>query len=318
MDFEITAFTLQKIELHPTELDDHSGLTDASSINYVSIRGAADQHASGPIPIPAPPPTRGDMLLRFLTARLLSHSSPRVPTQRTDATEDPLTHFTNSHYQRINQRRLEHLASLHLPLEHLRVLEVGAGIGDLTPFFLDRNCEVVITEGRPDNLALLRQRYPQQPVRFLDLDDPPEDFGQRFDVVFCYGVLYHLSQPLKALAFLARHCDQLLLLETCVSYGEEPQLHPCAENAALPTQSLRGIGCRPTRVWVYQQLARHFPYVYLPRTQPYHPEFPCDWSTPPPSSGLTRAIFIASRQPLSHPLLTPELLTRQVRCWFPS
>lgn len=112
------------------------------------IRWTEDQHASGPIPTPAPPPYEGrDMLLRFLTARLLSHSSPRVPTERTDAREDPLTHFTNSHYQRINQRRLEHLASLHLPLENRSVLEVGAGIGDLTSFFLDRNCEVVITEG---------------------------------------------------------------------------------------------------------------------------------------------------------------------------
>jgi SAM-dependent methyltransferase len=256
------------------------------------------------------------MLLRFLFSRLITQASQSQKKEDTDVDHHPLKHFTNSHYQRINQRRLEHLASLHLPLENTRVLEVGAGIGDLTSFFLDRQCEVVTSEGRPVNLALLRQRYPHLPVLPLDLENPPEDLGQRFDVVFCYGVLYHLSQPAKALAFLARHCEKMLLLETCVSYGEEPQLNLCSENATIPTQSLSGFGCRPTRLWVYQHLTRHFPYVYVPRTQPYHPEFPSDWRTPPKSSGLTRAIFIASRQSINNPLLTTELLPQQER-YFP-
>lgn len=254
------------------------------------------------------------MLLRFLTSKILCRHANK--SQRKGNTQDdltPLKHFGNENYQRINHRRLEHLASLHLPLENLRVLEVGAGIGDLTSFFLDRNCEVVISEGRQANLTYLRQRYPELPVIFLDLDNPPEDLGQHFDVVFCYGVLYHLCHPAKALAFLARHCQKMLLLETCVSYGSESQLNPCSEDAAIPTQSLSGSGCRPTRSWVYQNLAQHFEYVYIPRTQPYHREFPCDWTIPPPSPGLTRAIFIASRQPLENPILTPELLVRQVR-----
>jgi SAM-dependent methyltransferase len=226
-------------------------------------------------------------------------------------TENAIFHFGQQNYHRINQRRLEHLASLHLPLENASVLEVGAGTGDLTSFFLDRHCNVVVSEVRPENLAILRQRYPTLEIIPLDLDNPPDDLGQQFDIVFCYGVLYHLSQPANALAFLSRHCRQMLLLETCVSYGQQARLNPCAEDKAIPTQAFHGIGCRPTRLWVYQKLSEHFKHIYLPRTQPYHPQFPCDWTKPNESAALTRAIFIASHVPIENPFLTSELLDRQ-------
>ncbi len=54
--------------------------------------------------------------------------------------------FLSYHYQRHNQRRLEHLATLGLSIAGSTVLEVGAGIGDHTSFFLDRGCHVVCTE----------------------------------------------------------------------------------------------------------------------------------------------------------------------------
>jgi hypothetical protein len=45
----------------------------------------------------------------------------------------------------------------------------------------------------------------------------------------------------------------------------------------LVTQALRGVGCRPTRLWVYNRLKRLFPFVYLPSTQPTLPDFPTEW-----------------------------------------
>ena len=58
--------------------------------------------------------------------------------------------FRNFQYLRMNARRLEHLASLGLPIAGREVLEVGAGIGDLTSFFLDRGCSVTAIEPRPE------------------------------------------------------------------------------------------------------------------------------------------------------------------------
>ena len=45
--------------------------------------------------------------------------------------------FKTDYYQRHNQRRLEHLSSLNLDIFSKTVIEVGAGIGDHTSFFVD-------------------------------------------------------------------------------------------------------------------------------------------------------------------------------------
>lgn len=227
----------------------------------------------------------------------------------------PATFFQNEDYQRINQRRLEHLASLGLSLSGSTVLEVGAGIGDHTSFFLDRRCRVVSTEARAENLAIMRSRFPQLEIRHLDLDSPDPTFNQSFDIIYCYGLLYHLRHPDQAIAYMAERCHKMLLLETCVSFGEEAQVNLCEEPAANPTQSVMGMGCRPTRIWVYQQLKQYFDYVYLPLTQPNHPQFPLEWNSDQVQKDqwdLVRAVFIASRQSLTHLSLTEDLVKIQV------
>jgi hypothetical protein len=59
----------------------------------------------------------------------------------------------------MNARRREHLAGLGLPIAGRDVLEVGAGIGDLTSFFLDRGCSVASIEPRPENRACFASQY---------------------------------------------------------------------------------------------------------------------------------------------------------------
>jgi SAM-dependent methyltransferase len=221
--------------------------------------------------------------------------------------------FQNPHYQRHSQRRLEHLATLGLPLAGRRVLEVGAGIGDHTSFFADRGCEVVTTEARAENLAVLEWRHPALKVRALDLDAPDAGFEERFEVVFCYGTLYHLARPAEALAWLAGRCDALLLLETCVLPVDEERVVFHDEPREASENSVSGRGCRPSRAWVAAQLRRDFAHVYLPVTQPWHEEFPLDWTVPPPNPFLVRAVFVASRTPLDSPLLAEEIPARQRR-----
>src|SRR5208337_4629902 len=111
----------------------------------------------------------------------------------------PEREFHSDRYLALTQRRLEHLATLRLPIEGRTVLEVGAGIGDLTSFFLDRECRVIATDGRPANVAILRRRFPSLEVRLLDVErgQAPDDL--RAEVVCCYGLLYHLSRPAEAL-----------------------------------------------------------------------------------------------------------------------
>jgi hypothetical protein len=203
------------------------------------------------------------------------------------------------------------LASLGLDLAHQRVLEVGAGIGDHTSFFLDRGCTVVITEPQDQNATILRERYPENDVRQIDLNVPPDD-PIAADIVYCYGTLYHLTEPERALAWMARCATRLLLLETCVAAGDEDVLLEFDETPGLPENAVSGRGCRPTRPWLRRTLSEAFPYVYVPVTQPWHAEFPVDWSRPElPGAPLIRAVFVAARTMLASPALTTELPTHQ-------
>src|SRR5437763_10002215 len=96
---------------------------------------------------------------------------------------DPTGVFSSPHYLRHNQRRQEHLASLDLDLAEQLVLEVGAGIGDHTTFFLDRGCNVIVTEPQEQNLRVLKSRYPLLDVRAVDLNNPGEPIAA--DIVYC-------------------------------------------------------------------------------------------------------------------------------------
>jgi hypothetical protein len=228
----------------------------------------------------------------------------------------PQEAFHSPHYLRINARRLEHLASLNLQLRGLRVLEAGAGIGDHTHYFLDRDCDVTLLEGRLPNVEILRELYPNQQIVHMDMENPASIPGTPFAIVYCSGLLYHLNKPAEAIRFLSEQCAHMMIVETCVSFGSEAVANPVPEDPSDPTQAMSGGGCRPTRLWLLSQMRQHFPYVYFPRTQPNHEEFPLDWNSPEKhhsEKGLARAIVIGSRAPIANDLLSSELLDVQIR-----
>jgi SAM-dependent methyltransferase len=221
--------------------------------------------------------------------------------------------FHADSYLRLNARRLEHLASLQIPVAGKSILELGAGIGDLSHYFLDRDCRITITEVRKSNISYIRRRYPHTIVRVLDLENPIPLGDTLYDVVHCYGLLYHLSDPSSAIDFMGSVCAEFLILETCVSFGNEMSINPIREIKINPSQSYSGYGCRPTRSWMAHELAKHFNYVYIPKTQPNHAQFPIDWTKVQTNTRLTRAVFIASKIPLKNELLSDHLLQRQSR-----
>jgi Methyltransferase domain len=249
-------------------------------------------------------------LREAVLARMPDAPAPAPPPPARSALEE----FHSYHYLRHDQRRQEHLATLGLDLADRTVLEVGAGIGDHTSFFLDRGCTVTTSDAREENLELLRRRLPDCRVWKLDLDAPQAP-DERFDIVYSYGLLYHLSRPAEALAFMAERCDALLLLETCVSFGDALAVNLVQEDVTNPSQAFEGTGCRPTRPWIVDQLRRHFEHVYVTQTQPWHEEFPLDWDVTavPPPPALTRSVIVASRQALDLPSLTTEIPMRQTR-----
>jgi len=111
---------------------------------------------------------------------------------------DPFAVFLTPEANAINIMRQAHLASLGLDLACKQVLEVGAGIGLHTPFFLERGCEVLVTDGNAENVGEIRRRLPNVPSTLLDLEqDGALDHLGTFDIVYCYGLLYHLTELLQ-------------------------------------------------------------------------------------------------------------------------
>ena len=227
---------------------------------------------------------------------------------------DICKNFLASYYQRHNQRRQEHLATLNLPIAGKTVLEIGAGIGDHTSFFTDRHCSVTSAEGRQELLDIFQKRFPQIPSFLWDIESLPPEGITKSQIVYAYGILYHTKKPAIVLGILASLCTEFLLLETCVSFGEEERINLVVENINDPTQAINGMGCRPTRAWIFKTLKQFFPFVYLTKTQPWHEEFPIDWNQPSENNNegkLNRSVFVAAKITLCNENLSLDLIDKQ-------
>jgi SAM-dependent methyltransferase len=209
----------------------------------------------------------------------------------------------------LNEARLTHLASLELPIDGRRVLEVGAGVGRLTSFFIDRDCSVVATEARSENVAELRRRLPTVEVSEADVEDSLQHLGS-FEIVFCYGVLYHLESPLRALRNIAAVCTDLLLIETMVCDARVPVLRLEDETKTV-NQALRGLAHRPSPSYLALALNRvGFDHVYTATDPPDHPDYRFTWVDNMDTArdgALLRGVFIASRTPRQQHGLTSLL-----------
>jgi SAM-dependent methyltransferase len=209
----------------------------------------------------------------------------------------------------INAARLDHLASLNLPIDGRRILEVGAGVGHLTQFFVERDCSVVVTDARTENVDELRRRLPDVDASEADVEESLEHLGS-FDVVFCYGLLYHLESPLRALRNMAAVCEDLLLIETMVCDARLSVLRLEDETTSV-NQALRGLAHRPSPSYLALALNRvGFDHVYAATDPPNHPDYRFSWlgnMDTARDGALLRGVFVASRRPLANGGLTALL-----------
>lgn len=206
----------------------------------------------------------------------------------------------------INKARMDHLESLGFDFDGKTILDAGAGVGHLAAY-LDNwglGSRITCVDARAENIERLRQKYPLiRDARVLDVESfPPSVGGRGWDVVFCYGLLYHLESPLRALTKLVAEARELVLLETIVCDHHQP-LVLLADEPAVPNQSLRGVGSRPTPSWVSRVLSRLGLWVYLPQQPPDHPDFKWlqrnDLSTERDGHSI-RVVFVGSTKPLSN------------------
>ncbi len=239
-------------------------------------------------------------------AALLERLRAGRPRATGSAPDAPL--FDWPFYEAITEARLSHLATLDLPVEGRSVLDVGCGIGRLSEFFTARGCDVLCVDGREQNIEELRRLYPDRRAAVVDVETDGLGEHGSFDVVFCYGLLYHLADPFAFLRRAAAICGELLILETCVCDAEEP-IVSLVSDPDDPTMALHALASRPSPAYVAAALrSSGFEHVYTAATRPDHPDF--SWRRLNDLSYIRdgralREVFAAARTPLERDGLRP-------------
>ncbi len=240
--------------------------------------------------------------------RLLRRALRRPAAQDDAAAASAVPLFDQGFYRDITAARLEHLAALDLPLAGRSVIDVGCGIGRLSEFFVERGCDVLCVDGRAENIEQLRRLYPERRAAVVDVTtDQLLEHGS-FDVVFCYGLLYHLTDPLAFLRSAASICRELMIVETCITDSDQ-RVAFLVDDPDDPTMALNRVASRPSPAYVATGLRlAGFEHVYSPASLPRHRDF--DYTRRNDLAHLRdgnvmREIFVASRRELRLAALRP-------------
>ncbi|MFN3975386.1 MAG: FkbM family methyltransferase [Dehalococcoidia bacterium] len=178
---------------------------------------------------------------------------------------------------RIHEARKASLDAMLSPLlerEQLRTaLDCGTGFGYFARYLHDKGLEVTAFDVRPENIETAKRRHAG--IRFLvgNIEDPSITQLGSFDVVVCFGLIYHLENPFLAIRHLYALTGRYLFLEGQVAPFPVPGALLMRETSAID-QSLRFVALMPSEQGLVHMLYyAGFSNVYRPDALPDHPDF---------------------------------------------
>jgi len=153
------------------------------------------------------------------------------------------------------------------------VLDAGCGVGHFSSLLQQMGMQVTAFDARVENIEEARKRHPGIAFHVADAEElQPQQFGI-FDLVLCFGLLYHLENPLRAMRRLRAMTGKVLLIESVCVPGKEPLFH-LRDEAELHDQALRALACYPSEGGLVKMAYRAgFPAVYRPVRSPEHEDF---------------------------------------------
>ena len=207
-------------------------------------------------------------------------------------------HILKSFYyddaRKLNKSRINHLSSLNIDFNNKKVLETGCGgCGDITNFLLSKNAHVTLNDYRKENIeSLMININKVLPFNTYDLNLIIDDIDDidKFDTIVCYGTLYHLTNLENAFINLSNLCNEFVIISTCTS-GQNNENKNIVFEGGTNEQSHNQYGSRPGRLYIWNQLNKHFKFVYTIKTQPDHIDYPLHF---PCNNSASRNIFIGS------------------------
>ena len=152
-------------------------------------------------------------------------------------------------------------------------LDAGCGVGFFSQMLRDCGLEVRAFDGRSQNVAEARARFPEIPFEQADVEDPAIRASGVHDLVLCFGLLYHLENPLLAMRNLHALTGKCLLLESmCVPGDQTTTL--LREEPRQDDQSLTDVAFYPSEAALAKMLYRAgFRVVYRVASLPEHQDF---------------------------------------------
>lgn len=207
----------------------------------------------------------------------------------------------------INSARWNHFLSLNLPIQNKNILEPGCGPGIFTQKFIDLSCNVYSMEARSELVKYHNANISNSKIIHFNLESEDWTKVPICDITFAYGILYHLKNPDNFIKKISEKTTQFCIIETALSLdNNNDDIHNVNENLHSLPQSFTGIGCRPTRRYIWNLMKKNFDYVYMPLTQPLHPDFPTQFNTS--SHHTHRFIIIGSKIHLNNSQLSDQFI----------
>jgi FkbM family methyltransferase len=153
-------------------------------------------------------------------------------------------------------------------------LDVGCGsLGFFSSFLHEMGLDVTALDGRPENVADASKLNPSIEFKVGDIEDPQIISLGKFDLVLCFGLLYHLENPFRAIRNLHALTEKCLLIEAQTA-PYESLTSVLYEESRASNQSLNYVAFMPTESSLVKMLYKGgFTRVYRPCRLPEHPDF---------------------------------------------
>jgi SAM-dependent methyltransferase len=214
-----------------------------------------------------------------------------------------LAPFDQAYAKSFNESRRkfldEFLPSLQENCDMQTALDVGCGFGFFSSYLRSAGFQVSAFDGREENALEARKRDLEVNFETRDVEDPdlPAQLGSH-DLVLCFGLLYHLENPFRAIRNLAALTGKVLVVETRVAPFSSNLALLYEENHAVD-QSLGYMAMVPSKNCLVKIMYNAgFPFVYEVKVLPDHEQFRGSAIRKP-----MREMFVAARCALRVPNL---------------
>src|SRR5882672_8888662 len=205
---------------------------------------------------------------------------PTVPAGDNSAVETftvNLTEFDQRHYVKLIRARGETIrrvvTELRQELGLASAVDAGCGVGFFSQILQECGLSVRGFDGRTANVAEARERFVAIPFEQGDIESQEILKLGTFDLTLCFGLLYHLENPMLAIRHLRALTGKGLLLESMCIPGSGVGM-ALREEPSAADQSLTDIALYPTESCLVKMLYRAgFAAVYRIAELPDHDDF---------------------------------------------